>query len=111
MTKKKLGLSSKDDQRHHLEATLTALAKEWLEAQPDIKLTKISDRYKKGIPDFILCVSGVYVALELKAANGTASPHQELHIKETIRAGGIGGVCYTMGQVKKLVDAAREKFS
>lgn len=75
--------------------------------QPDVKATKISDRFKKGIPDFLVCVSGVFVAIELKAKDGKRRKHQEIFIKEVIAAGGVGGTCDTLGQVKELVDKAR----
>jgi len=89
------------------EATLTKKVKAWLNTQDDIAYYKASDRYQKGISDFIICVGGIFVAVELKAAGGTASPHQKLFIKEIQRAGGIGGVCYTLHDVKELVRAAR----
>ena len=89
------------------EATLTKKVKDWLGTQEDIAYYKASDRYQKGISDFIICVEGMFVAAELKAAGGTASPHQRLFIKEIQMAGGIGGVCYTLHDVKELVRAAR----
>ena len=89
------------------EATLTKKVKAWLNTQDDIAYYKVSDRYQKGISDFIICVGGIFVAVELKAAGGTASPHQKLFIKEIQKAGGIGGVCYTLHDVKELVRAAR----
>lgn len=89
------------------EATLTKKVKEWLDTQEDIFYYKASDRYKKGVSDFIICVDGIFVAAELKAAGGKASPHQKLFIKEVQRAGGIGGICYTLYDVKNLVRAAR----
>lgn len=81
--------------------------KDWLSIQSDVKATKISDRFKKGIPDFLVCVRGIYVAIELKAADKEAEKHQLIFIREVVAAGGIGGVCETLGQVKALVEAAR----
>jgi len=89
------------------EATLTKKVKEWLDTQKDVFYYKASDRYQKGVSDFIICVDGIFVAAELKAAGGIALPHQKLFIKEIQRAGGIGGVCYTLYDVKELVRAAR----
>ena len=89
------------------EATLTKKVKAWLDTQDDVAYYKASDRYQKGVSDFIICVDGIFVAAELKAAGGIASPHQKLFIKEIQRAGGIGGVCYTLYDVKELVRAAR----
>ena len=89
------------------EATLTKKVKDWLDTQKDIAYYKASDRYQKGVSDFIICVDGMFVAAELKATGGTASPHQRLFIKEIQRASGIGGVCYSLYDVKELVRAAR----
>lgn len=96
-----------DTLSYALEATLTKKVKEWLDTQEDIFYYKASDRYQKGVSDFIICVDGIFVAAELKAAGGIASPHQKLFIKEIQRAGGIGGICYTLHDVKELVRAAR----
>lgn len=98
-----------DQKRYKQEATLTRKVKNWLEVQPDIAFYKASDRYNKGVSDLILCVSGIFVGVELKAENNTASPHQKLFISMVIQAGGVGGVCYTLGEVKTLVEEARRK--
>lgn len=89
------------------EATLTKKVKSWLDTQDDIAYYKASDRYQKGISDIIMNVGGVFVLAELKARDGTESPHQKLFIKEMTRPGGVGGFCYTLHDVKELVRAAR----
>ena len=45
----------------------------------------------RGDPDFILCVRGLFVALELKARGGKVTPLQEYRLKE-IRERGEGVV-------------------
>lgn len=100
---------SSDQKRYAQEATLTKKVKEWLEIQSDIHFYKASDRYHKGVSDFILCVGGVFVGVELKADEGTASPHQNLFIKQVRNAGGVAGVCFTLGEVKELVQVARKR--
>lgn len=96
-----------DNIMYKLEADLTDAVKNWLDTQNDLYYTKISDRFKKGISDFIICVRGIFVAIELKAGNNTPSPHQKFFIKNVVNAGGIGGTCYTLKQVKVLIDEAR----
>ncbi len=98
---------SSDQRRYAQEATLTKKVKEWLEVQRDIHFYKASDRYHKGVSDFILCVRGVFVGAELKADDGKPSPHQNLLIKQVTDAVGIAGVCYTLSDVKELVEQAR----
>lgn len=101
--------SSSDLKRYAQEATLTSKVKAWLEVQPDIAFYKASDRYHKGISDVIICVRGIFVGAELKADDGKPSPHQLLFIKQIQRAGGVAGVCYTLGEVKELVEEARRR--
>lgn len=98
------------EKRYRLEADLTRDVKKWLTKQEDVCFRKISDRFNKGISDILCCVGGVFVAVELKADDGTASPHQVLFIEDVVKHGGIGGICYTVGQVAELIQAARKKF-
>lgn len=83
----------------------------WLEIQPNLHHYKASDRYHKGISDIIVCVDGQFVGLELKKADGVTSPHQKLFIKQVTVAGGIAGICYTLGDAKRLIEAARQRAS
>jgi hypothetical protein len=99
----------KDLLKYPLEATLTEKVKEWLDVQLDISYYKASDRYQKGVSDIIMCVGGIFVAAELKAEDGEPTPHQNLFIRDIVRVEGIGGVCYTLKEVKELVEAARKK--
>jgi hypothetical protein len=106
MTKGQLSL---DHKKHKQEAPLTRIVKDWLSVQKDVSFYKASDRYHKGVSDFIACVGGIFVGLELKAEHNTPSPHQKLFIKQVIQVGGIAGVCYTLGDAKALVEQARSK--
>lgn len=96
-----------DDIKYQLEADLTKATTNWLDTQKDLYYTKIADRFKKGIPDILACVQGTFVAIELKAGKNTLSPHQKFFIKNVIAVGGVGGTCYTLRQVKVLIDEAR----
>ena len=91
------------------EAQLTRHVNNWLRGQTNVWHYKVSDRYTKGIPDIIACVNGIFVGIELKASNGTPSPHQLQRIKSIVDAGGIAMVCYSLEDVKKLVDEAIAK--
>lgn len=96
-----------DNVKYKLEADLTDAVKNWLDTQNDLYYTKVSDRFKKGISDILMCVRGIFVAIELKAGSNRATPHQRVFIKGIVDAGGVGGVCETLGQVKALIDEAR----
>ena len=104
-TSKKLLL---DEKRFVLEAGLTKLVKEWLDLQPDIYFYKASDRYQSGISDIIACVGGVFCAIELKAEYNEMSPQQHLFIRNVTAVNGVAGDAYTLGEVKALVNKARE---
>lgn len=96
-----------DQKRHRLEASLTEATRNWLSLQIDVAFYKASDRYTIGVSDFIICVRGIMVCAELKADTGTPSPQQLSFIRDFERGGAICGVCYTLGDVKDLVEKAR----
>jgi hypothetical protein len=109
MNRKEARLLLDQHKRHPLEADLTKLVKDWLELQSDLFHIKLSDGYQKGYSDILICVRGWYVACELKADDGTPSPHQLKFIDKVRRAGGIGEVCYTLYEVIQLVEQARSR--
>jgi hypothetical protein len=49
---------------------------------------------RAGIPDLILCIKGVFIAIELKGDDGKPTELQKLNIKEINTAGGIGIILY-----------------
>lgn len=57
-------------------------------------VTKISQIAKRGDPDLILCVSGTFMAWELKSTGGKLSALQAHMIKQIIDAKGIALVVY-----------------
>ena len=52
---------------------------------------------KSGIPDILACVNGYFVAIEVKADNGTVKPLQEHHLTEIRIAGGFAFALYPSG--------------
>lgn len=49
---------------------------------------------KRGIPDLLACVNGYFVAIEVKAENGTPSELQKYNVKKIQEAGGIALILY-----------------
>lgn len=58
-----------------------------------------------GDPDFMLCINGKFVALELKTDKGTFGPGQEYKLAKIERCGGISIVARPQNwqDVKKLL--------
>jgi hypothetical protein len=100
--------SSPSDRQYSEESVLLKKVIEWLEPQKrdGIKVMRIVDRYTKGYSDLFICARGRFVVAELKDNTGTATPHQELFIKDVIACGGIGGVCRSIKDVSDLIDKA-----
>lgn len=94
------------NQRHQSEATLLRNVTDYLAYYTHIKTIRISDRYNKGYSDLFICADGRFVASELKADKGVASPHQKLFIKDISRAGAVGGICWSIQEVLDLINKA-----
>lgn len=60
-----------------------------LEALPNTWCEKIQQVCIRGTPDFLLCVHGQFVALELKTLEGQAEALQEYKISKILNAGGM----------------------
>lgn len=42
-----------------------------------------------GVPDFLCCFNGRFIAIEAKAGKGTTTALQDKHLKEITKAGGV----------------------
>jgi len=58
---------------------------------------------RKGCPDVICCLNGLFVALEVKAQKGRVSQLQEYHIKEINKSGGVAAIVRSLEEVKQLL--------
>lgn len=66
-----------------------------LKALPNTWLTKTQQRALRGTPDFLMCVNGRFVALELKKSSKEKPDPLQLHNLELIqKAGGVGLVVF-----------------
>ncbi len=57
-----------------------------------------------GLPDIICCVTGRFVAFEVKTESGRLSKLQELAIAKIAEAGGRAHKVTSVAEVKQLVD-------
>lgn len=60
-----------------------------LEALPNCWVEKIQQVSIRGTPDFLMCLSGVFVAIELKTDEGDLEPLQEFKLEKISRCGGV----------------------
>ena len=59
-------------------------------ALPNTAVFAIQQKTIRGDPDFILCINGMFIALELKSEDGEAAPLQAYKLETVRRAKGIG---------------------
>lgn len=60
-----------------------------LNAIPNSFWTKVQQVTLRGTPDFVGCINGTFVALELKVGDNKADPLQAYYLKQIKGAGGI----------------------
>lgn len=60
---------------------------------------------KTGTPDLILCYKGRAIGCELKVGNNKASAEQLEELHDIKEAGGIAMVCYSLDEIKMVLDA------
>ena len=66
----------------------------------------------RGCPDVIVCYEGLFIAFEVKAADGRPSVLQLHNISQIEAAGGVASVVYSLDEVKnmlKLIKALADK--
>jgi hypothetical protein len=63
-----------------------------------IWFAKINSMYSGGIPDILICYSGRFMAVELKAPSGKTTKLQEQSLNQVERAGGVAWVVYSWEQ-------------
>lgn len=61
---------------------------------------------ENGTPDILACVNGYFLAIEVKAQNGTPSALQLVKIDDIRKAGGFAYVVYPSGwnRLKDIID-------
>lgn len=71
------------------ETTFKERIRPHLEALPNAFWEKIQNRTVRGVPDFLGCVNGVFVALELKTDDGELDPLQTYKLWRIRECGGV----------------------
>lgn len=71
---------------------------------------KVNDASTSGVPDFLICLHGGLVGLEIKQTPNTPSKLQEEMIQRINDAGGYATVCYNWGEVKWAIHEAQRRM-
>lgn len=84
---------------HSHESVIQSKVKKYLEEKggSDIYIFKVPQgQYtsRRGIPDLVMSIYGMFVAIEVKTDIGSLTPLQELEIKRINRAGALSTVVY-----------------
>jgi len=89
---------------------VTRINKYRIEHGEHIFMIKISDAYRAGISDLLLCVCGVFVAIELKTGNNKPTALQCNFLNQVTEAQGYIGVAWNWGDFKKIINPILESF-
>lgn len=95
------------------ESTLQSRCADWLADQPDVWPLKVhgGPYQRANIPDYLLCVGGVFCGIELKVPGEQPTPGQALELRAIARAGGVSGVATTLAEFIALVNLARARIA
>lgn len=92
------------------ESDFTKAALKWLNSQPSTWAVKYhSSAYTTyGVPDILCSVNGTFLALELKAEGGMASPLQLQVISKIRLTGSLAFVAWRMVEIKSMWMEAKD---
>lgn len=76
------------------EAVFSSKFRKRVEALPKTWAAKIVMSSKSGTPDWLLCVNGKFIGVELKMRGNGPTKLQQYQIKEIKNAGGLAIVVY-----------------
>ncbi len=76
------------------------IKKEILSKYPEayVYVTHVGQYGKRGVPDLVMCIKGLFVAIEVKTVSGKITELQALEGRRIEKAGGIFIVMYGRNQ-------------
>lgn len=88
---------SKAGNEHALRRAVSA----WLGQQKGVWYLKVTpNRFTRaGVPDYLVCVGGRFLAIELKRDGTEPDARQELEARRIVAAGGLYVVCRSLAEV------------
>lgn len=89
----------------------TEILKKYPEAY--VYVTHVGQYGKRGVPDLVMCIKGLFVAIEVKTDKGKVTALQELEGRRIEKAGGIFGVMYgrNVDQLEEMYETIEEVLS
>ena len=87
-----------------VEATLQTAVIKYLRAKGAVVDNIQGNEYQASVPDLLVGYRGRYIALELKAPNGTLSPGQRRRLIRIQKAGNIGECIHGLAKVKQIIE-------
>jgi len=70
---------------------------------PSAWIYKTADRWTSGIPDLVLCIKGLFHAIELKVGKNEPTKLQRYVLNKIRTASGRAGVCRSVEEVKNFL--------
>jgi hypothetical protein len=84
----------------------------WLRTKPEWYFLKIhGSRYQRaGVPDWLLCIDGRLLAIELKVPGGCLSALQWKEMRKLYDAGAVVQVCCSLEEFQKTANGVQENW-
>lgn len=78
-----------------------------------VYVTHVGQYGKRGVPDLVMCIKGLFVTIEVKTINGKLTPLQALEGRRIEKAGGIFMAMYgrNQDQLDELYETIEEVLS
>ena len=86
------------------ESTLQTKVIKYLRSKGAVVDNIQGNEYQASVPDLLVGYRGYYIALELKAPNGTLSPGQRRRLIKIQNAGNIGECVHGIEKVKQIIE-------
>ena len=86
------------------ELQLKKQVTKYLKSIPGLWFYHPADRWIVGIPDFLICYRGWFIAIELKREGKFLNKIQEYILEKIKEAGGKGGVARNVEEVKGIIE-------
>lgn len=93
------------------ESTIRDEVMRYLNSQRDVWVFKVAGSafQRRGVPDIVGCVLGLFFAIELKTTTGKQEPSQIVEERKIRAAGGVSVVCRSVEEVRAIIMALRMK--